>query len=191
VVQTWDPAVTDRITSDYSVGMTWGYRDGDWYLLYLIRGQLGFVNLTERVIAWHRQWKADALIIEGASIGHALYDQVKAANLPGIIRCPTPTRSKLDRVAGCTVQLQTGAFLLPASAEWLPPLRHELLAFPDGRNDDQVDALTQFLEFVFGEDRWVKQQFDAHGRRIRPNRPERRSSYYDGNAPSGGSWGNA
>lgn len=188
VVQSWDPAITERVTSDYSVGMTWGYRDGYWYLLDLIRVQYAFTRLTERVIAWHRQWRADALIIEGASIGHALYDQVKSAQLPGILRCPTPKGSKLDRLASCTVQLETGIYLLPASAEWLPDLRRELLAFPDGRNDDQVDALTQFVEFTFHEERWIKSQYDADGRRVRTPRPKRSSRYYDGERPSAGSW---
>lgn len=188
VVQSWDPAITERITSDYSVGMTWGYRDGEWHLLDLLRVQYAFTRLTERVIGWHRQWQADALIIEGASIGHALYDQVKNADLPGLIRCPSPRLSKLDRLAGCTVQLQTGTFHLPATAPWLPDLRRELLAFPDGRNDDQVDALTQFVEFAFGNERWVAQAYDASGRRMRPSRPERGSRYYGGDVPSQGSW---
>ena len=187
VVQSWDPAITERITSDYSVGMTWGYRDSKWHLLDLIRAQMAFTKLTERVLAWHRQWRADALIIEGASIGHSLYDFVKQARLPGIIRCPTPRMSKMDRLAACTVQLQTGMFLLPASAEWLPALRHEVLAFPDGRNDDQIDTITQFCEFVFGSRDWVEAQFDERGRRIRPSRPERTSRYYGGDAPSLGS----
>jgi predicted phage terminase large subunit-like protein len=30
---------------------------------------------------------------------------------------------------------------VPADAPWLPDLRAELLAFPTGRHDDQVDAL--------------------------------------------------
>lgn len=188
VVQSWDPAITERVTSDYSVGMTWGYRDGQWHLLDLLRVQYAFTRLTERVMSWHRQWKADALIIEGASIGHALYDQVRKAELPGLVRCPTPRLSKQDRLAAITVQLQTGIFLLPASADWLPDLRRELLAFPDGRNDDQVDALTQFVEFAFQNDRWVAERYDADGRRVRPPRPHRQSRYYDGNTPSRGSW---
>ncbi len=188
VVQSWDPAITERITADYSVGMTWGFRDGDWYLLDVIRIQVAFTTLTERVIAWHRHWRADALIIEGASIGLALYQQVKAANLPGALRCPTPTSSKIDRLAGHTVQLQSGGFLLPASAEWLPALRHELQAFPDGRNDDQVDALTQFLEFAFDNRAWVDAKFDGNGRRIRPSRSSRSSRFYDGDVPSAASW---
>jgi predicted phage terminase large subunit-like protein len=190
VVQSWDPAITERITADYSVGMTWGFRDGRWYLLDLIRIQAAFTKLTERVVAWHKQWRADALVIEGASIGIALYDQIKAAKLPGVLRCPTPQGSKLDRLAGHTVQLQTGDFLLPASADWLPALRHELLAFPDGRNDDQVDALTQFLEFAFGNRAWVEQQFDSSGRRIRGHRPQRQSRFYGGDIPSSQSWSN-
>lgn len=188
IVQSWDPAITERITSDYSVGMTWGFRDAEWYLLDLIRIQAGFNNVLERTIAWHRQWKADALIIEGASIGHALYEQVQKAKLPGIIRCPTPRFSKQDRLAGRTAQLATGDYLLPASAPWLPALRHELLAFPDGRNDDQVDAMVQFLEFVFSSSQWIERQYDSTGRPMRPSRPERRPRYYDGEAPSRGSW---
>jgi hypothetical protein len=35
--------------------MTWGYRDGEWYLLDLIRAQLAFTKLTERVLGWHKQ----------------------------------------------------------------------------------------------------------------------------------------
>ncbi|UZK67336.1 phage terminase large subunit family protein [Sphingomonas sp. M1-B02] len=188
LVQSWDPAATDRITSDFSVGHTWGFRDGQWYLLDVIRQQLAFTDLTSRVLAWHRRWKADALIIEGASIGHALFDQVRAARLPGILRCPSPRLSKIDRLANCTVQLQSGDFSLPASADWLPALRHELLAFPDGRNDDHVDALTQFVEFAFAEGAWVQEQYGPNGRRIRPSRPARQPRYYDGDTPSGRSW---
>ena len=189
IVQSWDPAITERITSDYSVGMTGGFRDGRWYLVDVVRAQLAFTKLTERVLAWHRHWRADALIIEGASIGHALYDQVREARLPGLLRCPSPRLSKLDRASGCTVQLQTGDFLFPASADWLPALRHELLAFPDGRNDDQVDALVQFVEFAFLDQRWVETRYDKGGRPQRPPRSPRTSRYYGGQVPSSGSWG--
>ena len=185
IVQSIDCAATDHARSDYSVGHTWGFRDGSWYLLDVFRVQANFTDLTDRVIAWHRQWRTDALIIEAASIGQALYDQVKRAKLPGIIRAPTPRLSKPDRLAACTVQLKSGCFWLPSSAEWLPALRHELIAFPDGRNDDHVDALTQFIDFAFHEERWVNTEYDERGRRTRTVRPERRRSrYYDGDAPS-------
>lgn len=187
VVQSIDAAATDRATSDYSVGHCWGYHEGSWYLLDVFRVQESFVALTDRVMAWHHKWRADALIIEHASVGIALYDHAKRL-LPGLIRAPTPRGSKLDRLAGCTVELQSGSFLLPASADWLPTLRHEWLAFPDGRNDDHVDALTQFVEFSRAEDRWLATRYDRNGRPLRGPRPARKPRFYGGNIPSAGSW---
>ncbi|MES2288183.1 MAG: phage terminase large subunit [Pseudomonadota bacterium] len=188
IVQSWDPAITERVTSDYSVGMTWGFRDGKWYLLDLIRVKIAFNTLLDRVLAWHRKWRTDALIIEGASIGIALFEQVKRARLPGIIRAPSPRLSKEDRLAACTPQLETGDFLLPASAPWLTDLRRELLSFPDSKNDDQVDALVQFVEFTFRDKSWVDAEFDAKGRRMRIPRRSRRPQYYGGDTPSSTSW---
>lgn len=34
---------------------------------------------------------------------------------------------------------------LPTSAPWLRDFETELLSFPDGRHDDQVDTVSQFL----------------------------------------------
>ncbi len=163
--------------------MTWGFRDGKWYLLDLIRVRREFPDLRARVLAWHRQWKADVLLIEGASTGHALYQEARRAKLPGKLLCPIPKGSKLDRLAGRTAQLATGDYRLPASADWLQPLRHELVAFPDGRNDDQVDALVQFLEFAFHSERWVRTQYAPSGRKLRGDRPTRRPARYEAGHP--------
>jgi predicted phage terminase large subunit-like protein len=38
--------------------------------------------------------------------------------------------------------------LLPAEAPWLDEFRTELLRFPQGRHDDQVDSLSQFLAWA-------------------------------------------
>ena len=36
----------------------------------------------------------------------------------------------------------------PASASWLDDFRAELLQFPKGRHNDQVDSLSQFLAWI-------------------------------------------
>src|SRR5688572_3775162 len=54
---------------------------------------------------WNRfgpMFAADALLIEGGSIGTALYQQARAARLPGIIRNPTPRVGKEERLAART-----------------------------------------------------------------------------------------
>jgi len=43
--------------------------------------------------------------------------------------------------------------LFPKEAPWLADLEAELLAFPNGRYDDQVDALLLFLDWFAQADR--------------------------------------
>ena len=59
-----------------------------------------------------------------------------------------PNDDKIMRVHGHTAIMEAGRILLPASAPWLDELRSELLAFPNGKHDDQVDSITQFLAWI-------------------------------------------
>jgi predicted phage terminase large subunit-like protein len=53
-----------------------------------------------------------------------------------------PTRGdKATRAASIRGRMALIGLYVPADAPWLPDLRAELLAFPSGRHDDQVDAL--------------------------------------------------
>ncbi len=73
------------------------------------------------------------------------------------------------RVAAQTAKLEGGDFLIPAQADWLAAFRHELMAFPNGRHDDQVDSLTQLLDWI-GSRRghaWYERQLNG-GQRVRP-----------------------
>ena len=57
-------------------------------------------------------------------------------------------RSKDDketRLTTVTPLFEDGQVLLPVDAPWLPALLHELFGFPNTRNDDQVDSVTQYL----------------------------------------------
>jgi hypothetical protein len=40
--------------------------------------------------------------------------------------------------------------LIPKEADWLPAFKRELLGFPNGRYDDQVDSMTQLLHWIGG-----------------------------------------
>ena len=44
-------------------------------------------------------------------------------------------------------RFEAGRILLPSEAPWLADFEKELLDFPGGRYDDQVDALLLFLEW--------------------------------------------
>ncbi len=72
VVQSWDTAETASIGADWSVCTTWGFHEGRWLLLDLIRIRLSFRDLLDRAKAHGRLWKPDLIIIEEAGSGRHL-----------------------------------------------------------------------------------------------------------------------
>ena len=58
-----------------------------------------------------------------------------------------------------TSEIEAGRVFLPEDADWLEEFRRELLNFPNGRHDDQVDSLTLFLKW--------DQTYYRHGYRSR------------------------
>ncbi len=45
--------------------------------------------------------------------------------------------------------MEAGHVLLPKEAPWLAMFLEELLAFPRGKHDDQVDNVSQFLKWAW------------------------------------------
>ncbi|MEZ2406121.1 phage terminase large subunit [Bosea sp. RCC_152_1] len=90
---------------------------------------------------------------------------------------PRPRLDKLLRVEAQTARLETGAYLLPTEARWLPEFRRELLAFPMGKYDDQVDSMIQFVEWSTSPraSGMLIERHPVTGRPMRVNRPQRRA----------------
>jgi hypothetical protein len=56
-------------------------------------------------------------------------------------------RVSASRLAESNFRYTQGRILLPVEAPWLADFENELLAFPNGRYDDQVDALLLLLDW--------------------------------------------
>jgi predicted phage terminase large subunit-like protein len=59
-----------------------------------------------------------------------------------------PKGDKLSRVQAITPYLERGEVLLPDNAPWIDDFLAETALYPQGRYDDQVDALAQYLNWV-------------------------------------------
>ena len=59
-----------------------------------------------------------------------------------------PEGSKADRMVAQSAKIEAGHVYLPREASWLDTFMLELLAFPNGRYDDQVDSVSQFLNWA-------------------------------------------
>jgi predicted phage terminase large subunit-like protein len=117
----------------------------NYYLLEVLRDRLLYPDLKAQAIAQAKKHRPDVILIEEAGLlGRALIKDLKAAGCKaiGVI----PEGDKLTRVSVQLEKFANGLFL-PREAPWLVPFENEIYAFPNGRYDDQVDALVQALAY--------------------------------------------
>ena len=149
VVQSWDTAFDAEAGHDYSVCLTFGFRDGKWDLIDVFRRKMRYPDLKAAVIRLQKEYGADAVVIERASSGKPLLQELMADDsLPNCWHGLTPKEDKETRVWSITTKLEKGLIRLPAEATWLADFKHELKGFPNTRYDDQVDAFSQFVRFI-------------------------------------------
>lgn len=175
IVCSWDLASTIEEDSDYSAGTVWGHRGRDLYLLDVVRGRYEAPDLRRKIEQTHIDWQAHATIIEKAGIGDAIGAEMRRQSRirPLLIKV---RGDKQSRLIGESPKFEAGQVLLPRDARWLGEYVGELLAFPAGRYDDQVDSTSQALKYLTGKMQPTqKVQSDWLGHRPSPVRPAGRA----------------
>lgn len=149
IIQSWDTAVEDHPGADYSVCTTWGYKDGHWFLLDVLRERINMANMRARIEHHARKWNPYTVLIEKTHATTTLWSIMRSDSdlLPILIQ---PKGSKLERLTPHLDFLETGKVVFPQNAPWMTDFRNELRAFPNGKHDDQVDSMAQFLSYARG-----------------------------------------
>jgi predicted phage terminase large subunit-like protein len=150
IVQSWDTASKAEEISDYSVGTTWLIKGNDYYLLDVLRRRLTYPDLKRQIIDHACRFSVNEIIIEDRGSGTALIQDLGDENIGGVPYpiAFQPETDKVTRMHAQSARIEAGHVYLPLRAEWLEDFRTELLQFPKGRYDDQVDSLSQFLNWV-------------------------------------------
>ena len=146
VIQSWDTAIKVDATNDCSVCATLLVDDQrNYYLLEVVRDRLLYPELKAQAISQAKKHRPNTILIEEAGLGRTLIKDLKAAGLPavGVI----PEGDKLTRVSIQLEKFANRQVFFPREAPWLVDFENELFAFPNGRYDDQVDALIQALAY--------------------------------------------
>jgi len=129
--------------ADYSVGTVWGRFDDQYALLDLVRGKYTYPELKRIVMQTLGKYPNAKLLIEDAGSGTSLIQDLQSEGLS--VHANRPVGDKVVRMSAQTARIKEGRVLLPESAPWLEEFRSEVMAFPNGRHDDQVDSLAQAL----------------------------------------------
>ena len=119
-------------------------------ILHVERGQWGMVQASQRICHIIRTWHPAAVLIEESSWGLGLLELVRQMCDCALGR--RPEGSKIDRLTRHLGLFEANNVELPSAAPWLTTFERELLGFPNSKNDDQVDALTQAFDYMRGQE---------------------------------------
>jgi predicted phage terminase large subunit-like protein len=150
IIQSWDTAAKDGAQNDWSVCTTWMKVDNCFYLIDLTRGRYEYPRLRDIAIEQARKHRPHCILIEDASTGTALAQELKKSYFDGSVRLEPIERDKIGRLYIHQAKFEAGLVLFPKNAPFLPELEAELLTFPQGKTDDQVDSLSQALSYSPG-----------------------------------------
>ena len=151
----WDFAIGKKERNDWTVGVTAGVDEQDnIYILDLQRGRWDAHEIAEQIIQQYLTWKPYLIALEKGQIqmamGPYLDKRIKEDRLYGMYLHPMPTGRNDKEARARTIQgrMRQGRVFFPRQAAWLHELMNEMLKFPAGKHDDQVDALAHLGNII-------------------------------------------
>jgi predicted phage terminase large subunit-like protein len=142
-----DSAASTSEWADYSAMCLVYVQNGKFYVLEADRGRWEYETLKVKVLAYAQRFGPELqFIVEHASTGISLYQFLLSRKL----RCQYYLAKSAKETRACYVvptfeQLKVHFVNIPGGNAWVDPLINELMSFPNGRFDDQVDSLVQVI----------------------------------------------
>ena len=149
VTQSWDTAHKAAAHNDPSVCLTAGVSEkGVHHILDVAVLRLEYPDLKRHMVEHAEHWQPHAILIEDKASGQSLLQDMRREQPQLPVIAMQPKADKVTRFAQVTPMIEAGQVALPHHASWLSDFEQELLAFPNGAHDDQVDVLSQYLNWV-------------------------------------------
>lgn len=152
IIQSWDTAIKIYMNSDFSACTTWGIIGNKYYLLSVIQDKYEYPHLKKEVIALNAKYQPDIILIEDKASGQSLIQDLNNDGFRNIIPI-MPVQDKVTRFATCIDLFEAGRVMIPNNQlgnedKNITKLIYQLLKFPNAKNDDLVDSISQFLNYI-------------------------------------------
>lgn len=153
IVQSFDTALTTKSRSDFSVCHTWGVwhneDDGTQNVILLnkVKGKYEFPELKVMAHEQYSEWQPDSVIVEAKASGQPLIDEMRRSGIFVQDFSPGKGQDKIARLNAVADMFASGHVWFPETA-WASQTVEEILAFPAGEHDDEVDTMTLALQRI-------------------------------------------
>ena len=150
IVQAFDTALTTKERSDFSVCHTWGVFESEddgtqnVILLNKVKGKYEFPELKAMAHEQYKEWEPDSVIVEAKASGQPLIDEMRRSGIFVQDFSPGKGQDKIARLNAVADMFASGHVWFPENA-WAAATVEEILAFPAGEHDDEVDTMTLAL----------------------------------------------
>lgn len=183
-IQSWDCTFKDLKTSDFVCGGYWARNAADYFLVDATHKVLSFTKTIEAIEDMYRNYpKSLSKYVENKANGPAVINSLQH-RIPGMIPVEA-NNDKLSRLVAVTPVFKSGNvyFPHPLICPWVTDsktgLIPELLAFPNGTNDDWVDMISQALNILMYSTRSKETKVLPEGTWMYPVLKERGYSDHD------------
>ncbi len=153
--QSWDTAIKDTAQADWSVCTTWAVTATHYNLIDIYRTKLDYPSLRQAISDQATKYLTapTAILIEDKASGQQLIQELQnTTHLPIIsIKASSQRDRKIISAAACSYPIESGRLRVPAdkaALNWWDAFEHELTFFPKGKHDDQVDSMSQFINWI-------------------------------------------
>ncbi|KUG58971.1 phage terminase large subunit [Nesterenkonia jeotgali] len=164
LTMSFDLAFKGDDSSDYVVGQVWLRIGNIVYLLDQVRRRMNFNETLESFRTMRAKWpQCRTVLVEDRANGPAVMNALHR-EMSGLIPVE-PRGSKFSRASAVAPAVWSKHVKIPSTrlCPWIEEFMQEVLSFPHGANDDQVDAATQAL------DQLIMQPIDGLGEIIEPD----------------------
>ena len=156
-IWSWDTASKAKASHDYSVGTLWAEGENGYYLVFVWRKKCIYTELKKSIIEMFDNWPSDYVLIEDASSGIQLLQDLQETTTLPVMPQKVEGRSKEARATAISPLFEAGKVFFPRNEEFVNILVDELLSFPAGKRKDQVDSVSQALRFFKRQDEaWIE-----------------------------------
>lgn len=149
IIISYDTAVKEKETSDFTACTVWGVANNGYYLLQWYQRKLDFVKLIKQISIDAAEWHPMEILIEDKQSGSGAIQVLRAKtrlNIKGIN--PPAKLTKRERAELVTSTIECGNVKLPKDAPWLEDFIDIMARFPNDAHDDTPDSVSQFLRYV-------------------------------------------